>query len=371
MTNETYHGNDILLGRYEDAFFPGEDVLSEIEMHTIENKILEKIGQKQEDVESKPIMRRRKKRMFVVLVAAIVAAIGLTAGAATQNDWDIALMNLMGISDADSIQLEGGKVEIAIDASCSGIDYADNPAGEQKTINVTKITSIGDKNNAYIRIDTDYDVPADFNETTDYILPDDTDISIQKNARGDFNPSGWGSMFTSVYDNGKLSFVFNITGCENLNRSYVVVDVSNLYLHHDKEDGDEQLEENLIFAGSLHLEWKYSYRANAKTTRMLKRLDADGTQIMVDKVTVTPLDIHIHGYSVESVEGGNSSLDLLRIDAITFKDGTTIVPEGVSQGGIGDRHELDTHTNIEQIGQGLDVDNIESITVHGEVIKIR
>ncbi len=367
--DEARHGNleGLFSEIYEREVLPVDGELSDVERYRIEGKIFAAI---RSDVDTSHYPRRRKKRVLLVLIAAIIAAFGLTAGAAAQNDWDIALMNLMGINDADSIQLEGGVVEISTNASCVGTDYKNNPAGEQKTINVTKVTSIGDKNNAYIRIDTDYELPPDFNEKTDYILPKDTDITIRKKKAGDINSSGWASVFTSAYDDGKLSFVFNITGCENLNKSYVEIDFEDLYLHHDMEYWDDADPEELIFAGSLHLEWEYSYQANAKSMRMLKVVDAGGVQVVIDKITITPLGIHVHGYSTKGVDG-TIIMDLLHVDAITYKDGTRIVPEDFSQGGVRNSHELNLHINIEQIGHGLDVDNIASITVCGEVIEVR
>ena len=98
----------------------------------------------------------------------MVLTLGVTVFAAKQNEWDITLTNFMGLNESDILQLEGGEVIIDKVVTSTWVDYAEDEKGEEKQISITGITSIGDKNSAYLRVNTDYELPESFDEKTDY-----------------------------------------------------------------------------------------------------------------------------------------------------------------------------------------------------------
>ena len=207
-----------------------------------------------------------KKLVVVLLAAALVLALGVMAvSAAVRHDWDRAILDFMGIRDADTTQLEDGTVLIGESDTCSGRDLL---TGEQKEITFIASSSIGDKNAAYIRIDTDYEVPEDFDPETDYFMTEDFDLEVTTNyLQGALDRS---SVLESQVENGKLFFLLEISGTKNIDRSKVVLTFENLYYYHDlgMGDKDDAPPKELVFRGSWNLEWKFDYRTVTKKAKM-------------------------------------------------------------------------------------------------------
>ena len=93
----------------------------------------------------KTLRRMNPKKLVVVLLAAtLVLALGVMAvSAGVRHARDRAILDFMGIRDADTTQLEDGTVLIGESDICSGRDLL---TGEQKEITFTASSSIGDKN---------------------------------------------------------------------------------------------------------------------------------------------------------------------------------------------------------------------------------
>lgn len=292
--------------------------LSKTQHSRIEAKIFSEI---QSDEPTKLVLYKRKplrKRMTLILAAVFILLISVTAAAATENEWDITITNFMGLNDPSTLQLESGEVDIRTSASSSGLT-------------ITKITSIGDKNTAYIRMDTDYKLPENFDETTDYILPEhhNTTISDQKSG----TPKSWGGSMTCFYENGYLGFLLEISNCDSLNKSYVSVDFENLLLYHDLNDYDNNApEEELFLEGKWTLDWKYSYKGSTQTYRMLKKMNILDNKVWLTRVDVSPISIRIVGkrepQDFTKAWGGSVS-----VQEIGFKDGSIISNPSESSSG--------------------------------------
>lgn len=283
--------------------------LTKSQQARIEAKILTEI---QSNEPTKLVLYKRKplrKRMALVLAAMFILLISITTVAATENEWDIAITNFMGLNDPSTLQLESGEVEIKASASSNGLT-------------ITKITSIGDKNTAYIRMDTDYKLPEDFDETTDYILPEHHTTIISDKKPG--TPKPWGGAMTCFYENGYLGFLLEISNCDSLNKSYVSMDFENLILYHDLNDSDGNApEEELFLEGKWTLDWKYSYKSSTKTYRMLEKTKIGDNTVWLTRVDVSPISIRIEGKRAQEdfdKAWGKSSC----IQEIGFKDGTII-----------------------------------------------
>ena len=195
----------------------GEEMLDLLE-YLDEDLIMESAGFGGADRKTRRNMNP-KKLVVVLLAAALVLALGVMAvSAAVRHDWDRAILDFMGIRDADTTQLEDGTVLIGESDTCSGRDLL---TGEQKEITFIASSSIGDKNAAYIRIDTDYEVPEDFDLETDYFMTEDFDLEVTTNyLQGALDRS---SVLESQVENGKLFFLLEISGTKNIDRSKVVL----------------------------------------------------------------------------------------------------------------------------------------------------
>ncbi len=62
---------------------------------------------------------RPRKFLALVLAAALLMAFGVVASAARSNDWDIALMEFMGIDNADTLQWSDETVQIQAASICA------------------------------------------------------------------------------------------------------------------------------------------------------------------------------------------------------------------------------------------------------------
>ena len=348
----------------------GEEMLDLLE-YLDEDLIMESAGFGGADRKTRRNMNP-KKLVVVLLAAALVLALGVMAvSAAVRHDWDRAILDFMGIRDADTTQLEDGTVLIGESDTCSGRDLL---TGEQKEITFTASSSIGDKNAAYIRIDTDYEVPEDFDLETDYFMAEDFDLEVTTNyLQGALDRS---SVLESQVENGKLFFLLEISGTKNIDRSKVVLTFENLYYYHDlgMGDKDDAPPKELVFRGSWNLEWQFDYRTVTKKAKMHEKVQVGEAAGYLTTVEITPLGIRIEGrIAFDSWDVPTGKLEAMKIEKITLKDGRAIeITEtdswGTSRGTYG--YKFRGYYGVGVLGEPLNPDEVESITTNGKEIKI-
>ena len=348
----------------------GEEMLDLLE-YLDEDIIMESAGFGGADRKTRRNMNP-KKLVVVLLAAALVLALGVMAvSAAVRHDWDRAILDFMGIRDADTTQLEDGTVLIGESDTCSGRDLL---TGEQKEITFIASSSIGDKNAAYIRIDTDYEVPEDFDPETDYFMTEDFDLEVTTNyLQGALDRS---SVLESQVENGKLFFLLEISGTKNIDRSKVVLAFENLYYYHDlgMGDKDDAPPKELVFRGSWNLEWKFDYRTVTKKAKMHEKVQVGEAAGYLTTVEITPLGIRIEGrIAFDSWDVPTGKLEAMKIEKITLKDGRAIeITEtdslGASRGTAG--YKFRGYYGVGVLGEPLNPDEVESITTDGKEIKI-
>ena len=348
----------------------GEEMLDLLE-YLDEDLIMESAGFGGADRKTRRNMNP-KKLVVVLLAAALVLALGVMAvSAAVRHDWDRAILDFMGIRDADTTQLEDGTVLIGESDTCSGRDLL---TGEQKEITFIASSSIGDKNAAYIRIDTDYEVPEDFDLETDYFMTEDFDLEVTTNyLQGALDRS---SVLESQVENGKLFFLLEISGTKNIDRSKVVLTFENLYYYHDlgMGDKDDAPPKELVFRGSWNLEWKFDYRTVTKKAKMHEKVQVGEAAGYLTTVEITPLGIRIEGrIAFDSWDVPTGKLEAMKIEKITLKDGRAIaITEtdswGTSRGTYG--YKFRGYYGVGVLGEPVNPDEVESITTDGKEIKI-
>lgn len=359
--------NDFINEIHADEIVPIDGTLDTDLQWRIEEHVLNAIKQEPATFFNKK-KAARKKRVVYALAATLLLALGITAMAAIQNDWDVQLINFMGISDADTLQLESGEVEINQTCKSMCIDYGEQEDGVEKSVQMTVSSSIGDKNSAYVRINTDYELPEDYNPETDYILPDTNHLYISRNKDG----SGlidFASTFTAFVEDGKLGFLFSIENAEKLNKSYVSFEIKDLYLYHDLGMPDSDSEEELLCAGTWNFKWKYSYKSNAKTYYMLKTFENDGITYYLTKIEVSPISVRAEAFRMP--QDRQKPHEGKFLEEIHFTDGTVLKVDGFGGGGLGNGMFADFFVTVYKLGTTLNPEEVESIVICGKEIKLK
>lgn len=328
----------------------------------VEERVL---GMVRKDDETQPKRRSVKRLVVWGLAAVLTIALGLTVMAAGENEWDIALVNFMGLSDANTLQLDSGMVEINKGQTSICTDYRNEVAGEAKEVTMTAVTSMGDKNEVYVRIETDYELPVGFNEETDYILPDDFKIGLNPN-------TGYGAQFTYFAEDNKLGFLLEISNCKEINKAEISVFMKDLYWYHDLNAEEEEAVEpkELLCKGSWELNWKYHYKSNTITKRFVnKTFEADGCTYKLTKVEISPISIRLEAR--RSKADSKKEYSDTWLHEIHFTDGRILKVGDV--GGSGMHNGIYAHSYIgtRELGENINPKEVKSLIICGEEIKIR
>lgn len=344
LISEIRRGEEVLI----------EDSLNDDSHERVESMILK--GMK--DDAPIVIKRKRRKRRFVwILAATLLMALGLTAYAAKEREWDIALINFMGISNANTLQMENGVVEINQGQKVMCVDYGQQ--GQAREVEMRAVSSIGDKNEVYVRIETDYVLPEDFNPETDYVLPEDFRLFVSQ------NESGYGATFTYFEENQRLGFLLAISNCPEVNKAEISLCMENLYLYHDLE-GDADAEKELLCEGTWELNWKYHYQSNTKTRHMLHPFEADGITYYLTKVEVSPISIRLEAFRMPW--NRDAVHDEAWLEEIRFSNGTVLKPDGQSGSGMRNGMFAEEYIGVETLGNGIDSESVECLVIGDEKI---
>lgn len=288
-----------------------------------------------------------KKKLAALLFVAVFI-LGMTVYAAEKKEWDIAIVNYMGISDADTVQLEDGVVEIGTTSQSNGIT-------------MKAVTSVGDKNSAYIRIDTDYKLPEDFSEKTDYILPDGWHIAITNKTNSN---TDYGATINYFNHDGYLSFMMYLSNCDDINKKYVRIDLSDLYIYHDlhASEGRQIDHGTLLLKGTWALSWKYNYRSNIKTWYPLKKVVSNHDTCLVTQIEISPISIRAE--AIKNPKTGKTETSRLLIRKVTMKDGNTIKFDATSiSGGCENNLFLNGYRDIIEMKKAIDPSQVYSVTI--------
>ena len=368
-------GIDDLIGEIHDTEAPDlPGFMDEEQQERIEARIMAGILELQEKEESlgkesnlflhgkeecgedggKNYRRKRKKRYFVMALAAVLLmGLCLSVFASTNPDWDVEILQFMGLDGSETFQLDSGEVEIHV------YDVWDE-------IKIMAVSSIGDRNSVCIRIETDYELPEGFHEETDYIMPRDYSLNIY-DKKGQIKKYGSTMGFMNL--DGKLGYMIYITGCEGINSSKISLKFKDFYLHHDLGNEEGEKEYELLFSGEWELTWKYAYKSSTKRYRMLKPIEMEGDHFLITKIDVSPLSVYIKGFRMP-MERKNGHVEFT-IDRINYKDGTSLDVGGWSSAGNRDGIWIDTFLGTTEMKATIDVENVKSILIGGNEIYLK
>lgn len=316
------------------------------------------------------ISRKRiapRKLITFMLAATFIFAFAITAMAAVEQEWDVAILNFMGISGSDTTQLSDGTVSIGA---------SDTQAG----VTLTATSSIGSRNSAYFRIDTDYEVPKDYDLTSGHIVPE---IGWTVWNESKEKPSlGGGSYSCDVDDQGKLYLIVQIMGMEDINKSHVELEIKDFYYYRDyilEKEPINMEDKILLLEGTWNLKWKYSYTTKTVKKHMNKVVQMEGNKTRITKIEVTPLELVVNGKTKFDSKEGRNNFTSLKIDSITLTDGTVITIEA-NGGGCGTSrsllwmvrgvYDVEGYVTVESIGRPLDPKEVKSVTIGGVEISL-
>lgn len=321
---------------------------------------------KQEKMRKVPVVRRKKKRWLVLALAAVLL-MGLCLGtfAGREDNWDEKMLEFIGLSKEDSLELEGGEVKLeAYDVSWVR-EYKDSEQTEEKVVRMEAETSVGDKNSACVRIGTNYDVPDDFDAERDYILPENSEIHVYEDPEKGAETLK-GTVLGSYLENGKVGFFVYLTGCKDLNKSYVSMSFQNLVWYRD-QNGNEEKE--ILLEASWDLQWKYDYKSSTEQDTMLKKIKVDGINYYIKKVEISPLSVRVEGFRMPW--NRKASYKQFKIDEIRYQDGTVLKVGDFSSVGCKNGMQMDLFLGTPQMQTTIQVEKLKSIVIGGNEIKIK
>lgn len=361
-----YKIDELVTEIYADEVIEISGDLTEQQKKLIETKVLKEI----ETNKFRRFPRRRKS--MILLVASLVLILSLTVFATKKQEWDIALMNFMGLNSTDILQLEGGEVIINEKITSEWVNYSQNAKGEKKEFSITRITSIGDRNSAYLKINTDYELPKEFDEKTDYILPGNSavDITYEK-LFGNKEFCSYASEFKAAYEAGKLGFLISIENCENLNKCNVSLKIEDLYWYHDLgqyEETEDTESEELLAKGKWETNWKYSYKSNVKTIYKMKWIETTEGKIFLTKIEISPISIRIE--AIRNPKDRKLPWTTELLEQILYKDGTKVSVETISTGGLGNGIFIDEFVDVYYLGEVLKPEEIKCLKICGQNVDI-
>lgn len=316
-----------------ETAFNEENLLKKQEELTM-NKIRAELEKETQATAKHKTFTRFSRKKFVVLAAAAVMMFSMVAFA-RENDWDIEMAEMLGLSGAME-ELDGGYVKL---------DVADRDDG----ITVTAAQAIGDQNFQWIQVDTD--VSWNVGEEGYYMF-EEVEFDFRKK-NGEFLEGG--TTFYSYNNNGMVSFMLHAEGVQKVNRAKVNIKLGKLYRYESRD-----AEGVLVSDGAWELSWRNYYASNTITKYPLKLKDG----LLIRKIEISPVSMH-----AEAVKTRSKELDCITIEQITLEDGTVIACRDVSSGNS--NNVLLDNFVVYENWESVDLEEIKSVTINGVEVEVR
>lgn len=382
--NNKLNMEELLNEIFAEETLPVGGGLSADQLHRVENKVLSALQDepgfsKTEKVTPIRKRKRHKKKMFVVLAAAIIAAFGITAGA-TQGAWNFDLVGFSGISTENINALDGSQSEIGATTTVTLMDYSQNPDGAARDVTFTITDSFGDSQQQFLEITTDYPVPADFDPEKDVITP--LGYYVTAIVGTDDNGGGGGGDCEVVVRDGMLVFQVAIReDTKSINKADMTLHVEDLYICKDVPVYDGELTAQpyydgvVLLGGPWELSWTNSYEVNECVYMPDQTVELGGVEVVVDTVTISNLGLRWNGHATKDVlEESEMDAIMAALTAnwvrgedetviITCKDGTMLDIEHAAGVGITRNGEVEYYVSVIIADAVLKPENVESITI--------
>lgn len=310
------------------------------------NLTMAKITQEQKKEQNTNI-RLFSKRRIVLLVATFVLMIGMVSFAKEQ-DWDIQMADMLGLSEAME-ELDGGYVKVGVSDTSDDI-----------TVIVSQL--IGDKNCMWVQLDTD--VPWTVEEGGYYLFEDSSGDCYH---RSDKLLTG-AQTFQSFNNDGYISFMWQFEDYSDINRATIELHINQLVEYKPLEDEEGEEVANVISEGAWELKWENYYAANTITRYPLKKVTLqDGVtaiNCVIREVEVSPISIQIKGWK-SPWDDISHTHNLL--EAVKLKDGTVISCDS-SVGGVSN-FTVEAFLSKDYVPE-IEMTEIEYVVIGGKDFKV-
>jgi len=309
---------------------------------------LSRIKKEREEQNQLPLgIKTGKNKRWKILAAAVAAVLvfASTAVAAEVFQWDHRISAYLEINQDNSALLEG-----------SGMNP--NVQIEQNGVTIKAIQTLGDANNIYVLFEVT--VPEGIT-----LGPNSRFDGLIVEFSGKEEPTGMGYSCDFLDDgsdeDNKGTMLLSLHANKDINRKVIKVRFGDL-LHYEPAQGDYVID----VPGNWELKWQLNYQDNSLQYHVNQDLIIHGETVKVNRVDISPIavNVHISGNYFKKFDliPPDFKGDLIRISAITLKDGTVLTPEDAFGWGSsihGNKYVLNM-----QMKKLLDVKKVQSITLN-------
>ncbi len=303
---------------------------------TLDTQILNKTGRK----------KVMKKRFFIVL-AAVIAGLGVTAAAAHVIQWDSKLAQRFGADEQQQNQL-------ASDGAMASVGQTATENG----LTVTALQTLGDKNGVYLL----FSVKAPEGITLSDANGLDIDVDIEGVGRNfgltcgfminsDLTASPSGSANERYYE-----VYLDNREKEEWNGKTITVDFANLtdVEAYDSPTGNERV----VVEGNWRLSWTLSYSEQMQTFDINKTYEVNGHEVVVKSVNLSPLTmtLELDGSGLAQLVANSDLKEAGSLCTLSLikKDGTTFDSYSMKEGFSG--------TSYKRVDRFYRVQDVEQVT---------
>lgn len=321
---------------WNNVFPEVPQIFHETVQHTLETQIINKTGRK----------KNMKKRFFIVL-AAVIASLGVTAAAAHVIQWNGKLAQRFGANEQQQNQLvsDGAMASVGQTVTENGLT-------------VTALQTLGDKNGVYLLfsvkapegitlldtngLDIDVDIEGagrNFGLTCGFM--DNSDLTA--------SPSGAANeRYYEVYLDNREK--------EDWNGKTITVDFANLT---DAEAYDSLTgNKRVVVEGNWRLSWTLSYSEQLQTFDINKTYEVNGHEVVVKSVSLSPLTmtLELDGSGLAQLVANSDLKEAGSLCTLSLvkKDGTTFDSYAMKEGFSG--------TSYKRMDRFYQVQDVEQVT---------
>jgi hypothetical protein len=291
------------------------------------------------------------KKRFPIVLAAVIAAFGVTAAAAYVIQWNGKLAERFGANEQQQSELVSAGAVASVDRTVTG-----------NGLTVTAVQTLGDKNGVYLLFEIKAPEKITLSDTN---LFEGTDIEIEGIGNG-LNYSG--GFMSDTDQNGPslgraneryYELWLSNAGQEDWNGKKITVAFTNLQSDKGKLDMYTELE------GKWDLSWTLSYSDQIQTFEVNQTYDVGGHEMFVKSIALSPLSMTIDlggtGLNQLIEDAGLNELGTLFTPSLTLRDGTAFQ----SFGGTGGEKWTGTeYTRTISFNKILDVGQVTGIMLN-------
>lgn len=321
---------------------------SEKETHAVHHPA-RRTGQRTSDTQVLNKTRRKKviKKRFPIVLAAVIAALGVTAAAAAYViQWNGKVAERFGANEQQqSALVSAGAVA---------------PVDQTVTVNgltVTALQTLGDKNGIYLLFDVKAPEGITLSDENGFFPK----VTIEGASHVSYSSSGFMPQTDGTAPNERYFELWLFNGNqEDWNGKTITIEFRELWAPNGT------IKPDVVLAGPWKLSWKLSYLDKTQTFTANKTYTVNGHNVVVNSIELSPLSMKI----ILSGDGLRQLIDDSDLDeagclaspTLTMHDGKTFDLFG-SYAPEGQKHTDTIFTLTKSFAKILNVDQVVSLTL--------